>query len=267
MRCFGFLCKKKSPSPDKSPTPPYIPPDLMRRIASASSPRTRTTMARLTNKYTRGTLPIGLAVTKVGRPMISPLRPPVINRSRAVAKAVPLRYSTDVIDRINPAAYKNNAWRFYTLLTNQILFTNTRNGQPFVIDKKTGVRKPVPARLHVADGPLPRVSPRKTTFHTWQAYTGRAMRERRIAGGQGVRNTKRARINDNVRRFLANTNKTTLNKYSVANLVWWANPVDWMQENGTPYVKSGGKWTRYGSDHSVTKQNIMNNIKLMNSMR
>lgn len=258
-RCFRPFCKK--PTTPKSEKP-YLPPELLMKIAS--SPKTRAAMSRATNKYTRRTLPIGLAVTTVGASLVPRARPPAINRSRAVAKAVPLRFSKDPIDRKNPAAYKNNTWQFYDpYRRHHILFSNTRNGQPFLINKN-GTRKPVPAKLLEHQRYAPQ--PRKPAFHTWEAYTKRYLKNRRIAGGQGARNAKRAQMNMNIQRHL-NGNTKALNKYSLSNMVWWANPTNWMSANGQPYVKYKGYWARYGSNGVLTKNDIINDIKLKNSLR
>ena len=169
-----------------------LPPEMLREIARFADPRTLAALSRAT-KYTRKSLPVGLAVTRVGpRPVSFPRQ--VVNRSRSVAKASPLRFSRDVIDRTNPAAYKNNTWRFYFPWSRDyILFTNTRNGQPFIIDKKTGARKPVPARLGVVNGPLQFLQNRKPGFHTWSEYVKRSMKNRRLVAGTSVRNARRHR--------------------------------------------------------------------------
>lgn len=245
---------------------PNLPIEMLREISRFADPKTRAAFSRATSKYTRKTIPIGFAVMRVGPRQLSQPRH-VINRSRATAKATPLRHSSDVIDRVNPAAYKNNAWRFYRVWgRDHILFTNSRNGNPFTINKKTGARKPVPARLGVANGSLEHLTARKNGFHTWSAYVKRAMRDRRISAGKGVRDAKYAQINANVQRLLGGNNRA-LNRYSVPNLVWWANPTRWMDANGTPYVKYRGQWVRYGSNTPLTKSMIVENIRLMNSMR
>jgi len=271
FRCLGGCARTRSQShsPANRTPPPNLPENMLREMLSHASPRTRRRFAQATtrNFYTRRTLPIGLQVTKVGPSQFPSHTPRVINRSRAVAKASPLRLSGDSIDRINPAAYKNNTWRFYRVWNrNHILFTNTRNGNPFILDKRTGARKPVPARLGIANGPLQRLTARKNGFHTWTAYIKRAMRNRRLIAGKGVRNAKYTRINTNVQRLLDGNNRA-LNRYSVPNLVFWANPTQWMQMNGTPYVKYRGQWARHGSNSVLTKNDIIENIRLQHSLR
>lgn len=254
--------KKKTPTP---PTPiPNLPVNMLREIA-AKSPSTRRAMVRATT-IPRRQMPIGLAVTKVGPPLIPKNRPPVINRSRAVAKSVPLKYSSDPIDRVNPMAYKNNAWKFYIhLRRNHIAFANNRNGQPFEIDKKTGGRKPIPARLGFGAGPLRGMQARKPGFHTWNAYQKRAMRDRRLRSGEAGHMTAYLEVNRKVRQYL-NGNMSALNNVPYSRLIWWAQSKNWMNANGRPYVKLRGKWHRYGGN-VVTKNNVINDIILMNSMR
>ena len=264
-RGTASACSSPSPSPNRSPK--NLSRNELGEIARFLSPRNRRALSMATSRYTRKTLPIGLSVTKVGAPAIQIVRPPVINRSRAVAKASPLRFSKDVIDRSNPAAYKNNTWQFYLpWARDYILFTNTRNGRPFIIDKKTGARKPVPVRLGVVNGPLQFLQARKPGFHTWSEYIKRSMKNRRLVAGTNARNAKYRQINTNVRRLIGG-NHRALNRYSVSNLVWWANPTRWMQMNGVPYVKYRGRWTRYGANSVLTKNNIINNIHLQNNAR
>ena len=242
-----------------------LPPEMLREISRFVNLRTLAAMSRAT-RYTRKSLPVGLAVTRVGpRPVSFPRQ--VVNRSRSVAKASPLKFSRDVIDRTNPAAYKNNTWRFYFPWSRDyILFTNTLNGQPFIIDKKTGERKPVPARLGVVNGPLQFLQNRKPGFHTWSEYVKRSMKNRRLVAGTSVRNAKYAQINANVQRLVGGDQRA-LNRYSLSNLVWWANPTKWMQMNGIPYVKYKGQWTRCCSNGTLTKNNIIDNIHLQSSAR
>lgn len=257
------LVKRKKKTPTPAPVAkPNLPANMLRAIAQQASPNTRRAMVRATT-IPRRQMPIGLAVTKVGLPVIAKNRPPVINRSRATAKTPALRYSSDAIDRANPAAYKNNAWKYYVYLTkDHIAFANTRNGPRFLIDKKTGERKPFPARLNRFDG-FP-MQARKPGFHTWNVYQKRAMRNVKLRSGESGRNVAYLDVNRKVRSFL-NGNRSALNNVPYSRLIWWAQSKNWMNANGRPYVKHGGKWYRYGGAE-VTKKNVINDIKLMNSL-
>jgi hypothetical protein len=172
------------------------------------------------------------------------------------------------IDKIVPVAYKNRNWQFYSLLNRgQIIFFNTRNGAPFMFHRKTGARIPLkPRAAWVTAQNLARIEkiPRKPT-NTWNEYMKRATRIQRMIRGKPQRNQRWRTINANVARYTVG-NKTALNPYSVPNLAWWAKSTNWMSANGAPYVKRGGQWHRYGGNR-VTKNNILNNIQLMNNMR
>ena len=267
-RLKELVKRKKTPTPTPAPVAkPNLPANMLRAIAQQASPSTRRAMMRATTTIPRRQMPIGLAVTKVGLPVIPKNRPPVVNRSRATAKTPALKYSSDAIDRINPVAYKNNTWKYYVYLTKyHIAFANTRNGQPFEINKKTGARKPIPARLGFVQGPLQGMKPRKPGFHTWNAYQKRAMRNTKLRSGKAGHNDAYLDVNRKVRTFL-NGNQSALNNVPYSRLIWWAQSKNWMSANGRPYVKRGGKWYRYGGGHVVSKNNVINDIELMNSMR
>jgi hypothetical protein len=201
-----------------------LPNNILRLIASHADPKTKRTMV-------------------VARAI--PRSPP---------RAKPLKFSKEPIDRINPIAYKNKEWKFYVYWNKaHILFKNTSNGVPFLIDKKTGTRKNIPLRLGV--GNTNPFKPRKQN-HTWQGYIKRSILDSRLQAGQGVRNQKQKNIDANVQKFLGG-NSHILNKYSIPNLVYWASKTDWM---GNPYVKRGGQWSRYAGPN-LTKNNILNNIR------
>lgn len=206
--------------------------------------------------YTRKTMPVGLAVTKIGRSIV-PRNQFMVNRSRTAAKAPILKTSTNLIDKVNPSSYKNDSWRLYSLVgRDRMYFKNTPNGRPFFINKE-GIRKNAPALdFHV------QYKTRKLPFHTWTEYTKRAMREILIKGGQSVRNTKKTQLNIDAKKFVNGDNRA-LNKYTIPELIYWANPK--YATNGAPYVKRGGKWERYGG-LPVNKQNIMNNIRMYGNM-
>lgn len=266
---------KPTSSPKKSPTPiPSLPPNVMREIAKKLSPRNRRAFSTATSKYTRRTLPIGLAVTKVGAPIVSVNRPPVINRSMATAKTPIVRVSNQVINRIVPAAYKNPNWKYYAFVTSKyIAFKNTPNGPAYFVNKKTGVRKGANAvTAHLRRAGLRsdllttvysnRWKPR-TNKHTLQAYYKRANYSKRYLKGHWKRYDKTRAIGANVVRYKAG-NTRALNKWSVYNLAWWADSSH-LAVNGPPYVRRGGKLYRpESSNRPLTKRDILYNINLTN---
>jgi hypothetical protein len=270
------MLKRNVSKPNKSPTPtsktkthvPNLPPEMLREIAKTMSPRNQRVLRAATSKYTRKTLPIGLAVTKVGRPTINITRPPVINRSIAKAKTRTVRSSEEPIDRIIPAAYKNPHWRYYAWLTaKQIIFKNTPTGQSYLINKKTGARRASNVgRIYQRYGLIPNNPLRewghRTNAHTLNAYYKRAQKSSGYDKGHSVRLNKKQAINNNVELF-RHGNRRALNKWTIPNLAWWAGS-SYMAINGSPYIKRGGRWYPYGSERPLTKQNILENINAHN---
>lgn len=257
-----------------------LPANMIREIASRTSPKTRRAMARATTIPRRQT-PIGLAVTKVGLPVIPKIRPSPMNRSRAVAKTPIVRYSSDPIDGANPAAYKNNTWKYYLYLTkHHIVFANavqvpgrggrlrTRAGQPYLINTRTGARTPLPARLQNRfDNRLGEMKVRRPTYHTWNAYQKRLMRDSKLRAGQPGYDAMIMNVDKKVQRFLNGT-KHALNNVPFSRLILWSRTKNWINSNGVPYVKQkNGKWYPYGSNIPLTKNRLMNNIKFFHSLR
>jgi hypothetical protein len=240
---------------------------MIREIAKVMSPRNQRAIRAATAKYTRKTLPIGLAVTKVGKPSINVTRPRVINRSVAKAKTPRVRYSTENIDRFSPSAYKNPHWQYYTYFTkNHILFKNTPNGQPYIVNKKSGARRASGVgRLFQQLGMNPNTQLKwkpRTNAHTLTAYYKRTKNSSRYAGGQWKRLDKKQAINGNVELY-RHGNRAALNKWTIPNLAWWAGS-SYMASNGSPYIKRGGQWYPYGSGQPLTKKMILENINIHN---
>lgn len=104
-------------------------------------------------------------------------RPHTQRRQNPVTKAYRTQRknkSFGLNEHLHPTAYKNNTWRFYAVPLahrNHAIFYETRNSAPFVIDKKTGARKPVPQRL--LQGGIGELFPRNMTRNTWNAYSKR----------------------------------------------------------------------------------------------
>ena len=221
----------------------------------------------MSKKYTRKTLPIGLAVTKVG-PETVPRARTTVNRSRATAKT-PRISSGDTVDSTNPAAYKNNNWRYYLIMdARTLIFTNSRNGQPFMIDSH-GRRKPVPARFNLGGDPPYKntLIARKPRFHTWEAYQKRLLRQPRLNRGGVARNRKYQYIGRRVTNMLER--RGTLNNVSFPNLIWWGglHPQMSIAYGLRPYVKHGGIWYRRNRNPTVplTKNNVIRNIHQMHN--
>ena len=266
MSCLS--CGRRKPSSSPSPPKPNLPPNMLRAIAAQATPEVRRALSRAT-AVPRRQMPIGLAVTKVGLPVVPRNRPPPINRSHATAKPVRLsKRFTMGINKFVPIAYKNKNWRFYSHLNrNQIIFFNTRNGAPFMIHKKTGARIPLaPRAAWVTANNLARIHkhPRRPK-NTWDEYMKRTTRIKKMIKGQPQRNRKLTQINTAVARYVGG-NYHALNAYSVPNLAWWAKTANWMSMNGEPYVKRGGQWERYGGAR-VNKNMILNNIMLAHNLR
>lgn len=262
-RCFGRKCKK-SPSP--SPVKPNLPANILRHIARTASPRTLRALSRATTPYTRRTMPVGLQVTKVGAPNVSVVRPPVVNRSRAVAKTPKITNGNDYIDQIAPHAYKNNQWQYYSRpKRNVILFLNTPKGVPFTINRHGHRVNVSPAFLQKQQIPenwrRARLRQRRKNFHTWYAYQKRLLKFRGLKGSTLPRIL--ANIDAKVQRFV-HGDRHALDDVPYSRLIMWANLNSRMSSNGRPYVKnpSNGKWRRYESEEILNKNMILNNINL-----
>jgi len=245
---------------------------MLRQIAKAASPKTLRALSRATTPYTRRTMPVGLAVTRVGAPVVSVVRPAVVNRSRAVAKTPKItRGSVNSIDRIVPQAYKNNRWQYYAPVRRHVvIFLNTPKGVPYTFSKQ-GQRVNV-TNAFLAKHELPEnwrrlsLRQRRRNFHTWDAYQKRLMKFRGLKGSTFPNVI--ADINAKVQRYVKG-DRHALDDVPFSRLIVWANMTNWMASNGTPYVRNmhNKVWRRYGSGQNLTKNMILNNITLMNSMK
>jgi len=242
-----------------------LPYDILREIAS-KDPQVRKEMSRAITSYKRTTMPIGLAVTKVGSKIISPNRR-VINRSTMKQKKEPF---ASVLRRpVNagvPVALKNKNWKFYTSArmwpsnVPTVVFYNSKNGQGFMINKKTGARKPTQGRFNFIQN---RPKESRKSNDTYQDYLKRANKAKRIFGGQESRTKKKNLINANVKVFLNTGNKSVLDKWTLPDLVWWSKHTVWANGN---YVKRGVKWT-HGGGRNVTRNSLLEDIQILNSIR
>ena len=256
--CFRGKCKK-SPSPS-----PNLPANMLRYIARTASPQTRRAMSRATTPYTRRTMPIGLQVTKVGAPIVPRNRPPVVNRSRAVAKTPKItRGSSNSIDRIVPQAYKNNRWQYYSHIKRHVvLFLNTPKGAAYTFNKQGQRVNVTPAFLtkHELPDNWRRVSlkQRRKNYHTWDAY------QKRLSGSkESTLPRVLADIDAKVQRFV-HGDRHALDNVPFTRLIMWANMNRRMSANGSPYIRNVHNkiWRRYGSGQNLTKNMILNNINL-----
>ena len=252
FRCFGRKCQK-SPSPKK----PNLPANMMRAIAQQSNQPTRRALSRALDPYTRRTLPIGLAVTKTA-PLVSVVRPPVVNRSRATAKTPKIKLSRDWIDQTHPQAYKDNRWRYYyPVYRNFVVFLNTPGGNPFKFNKH-GKRVNVPLmqlnHLNIRRNWRGFLKQRRPTFHTWSEY------QKRLVNSQ-----TNVRLDAKIKRYVRG-NRRALNSVSFNQLFRWAQRNRRMAANGPPYVFNSetGHWHRHGANSStpLNKWNILDNINL-----
>lgn len=267
-RGTASACSSPSPSPKrKSPSPQaarnVLPKEVWQAIAQTLNARSRASLARaIPGVVTRNrrVLVRSLATAK-------PLKVPIVLQN------VPKKQT--LLNIINPVAYKNTQWRYYKPYTYQYghypayraFFYNTANGEPFMINNKTGRRKPVPARV-VVEGNLPmnqiargrrNLRPRKT-IHTWNAYMKRAGAAQRYAAGESKRNQKFNTIHSNVTRYLRG-NRTALNRYPLSDLMYWAKEINWSTPNSSirfPYFRKRGMWFRGGN--RVTKESFMNQL-------
>jgi hypothetical protein len=247
-------------------TSPYIPANLYRQIATHANNGTHRAMrtaSKLPKKMYEGLASL-FAMEKVKAARSVPAsRAPVVNRSRATSNTPKIQYMyNNFVDRYAPQAYKNNSWKYYISPTrNKVIFFTTRNGTPYTFTKE-GRRVNVPMsyfeRTSMNLNTLRRnAKQRRTTYHTYEAYQKRLNKNIRTVRGTTSRNDAWMNIATKVRRYLeGNTN--ALNDVTFAQLIWWAN------RSGTvvPYVKYAGKWRRYGSPNALTRQNIINNIRI-----
>jgi hypothetical protein len=265
-----FACFRRgrcNPSPRPSPNRPNLPANMLRYIAQTASPKTRRALSRATTTpYTRRTMPIGLQVTKVGAPIVSIVRPPMVNRSRTTAKTPKIKTGTDPIDRVVPQAYKNNRWQYYSYVSRHVvLFLNTPKGGLYTFNKhghRVNVSPAFLAKHRLRDNLGPahlKLRLRRKNFHTWDAYQKRIMNFRGLKGSTLPRVL--AGINTKVQRFV-NGDRHALDDVPYSQLVMWANLTNWMSTNGSPYVKNSrnGKWHNHASGEPLTKNMIMKNI-------
>jgi len=75
-----------------------------------------------------------------------------------------------IISNRNPKIYKNSGWKYKAVAGGVTILYNNRNSVPFIINKKTGKRKPVPENINVSRLHL---HPRNMKVETWNAYTKR----------------------------------------------------------------------------------------------
>lgn len=104
--------------------------------------------------------------------------PKPMNPMKAMAKRG--SYRNIWLDR-NPKSYKHTWWRFVSRplahATNHELFYESRNSDPFLINKRTGRRRRAPMRL--LQGGVANLEARNNRVHTWDAYLKRANQARK----------------------------------------------------------------------------------------
>lgn len=280
---------KKKNTPTSSPLP-SLPPNVLLKIASKATPKTHASMSRaatIPSFYTRRQMPIGLAVTKVGSPLVPPRRHPPLNRSSlrkiAVSARIPNPFGRyyDIrskklnrLNRVNPMAYRNKNWKYYTYDTRtggHAVFFNTPKGDPFWINKRTGARIPFNASSRAATrlefGPLQSIRSRlkeRKKVHTWENYLTRRANAFQYARGKNQRSTKLASISRAVNKMLNENNTSNVNKVTNSDLLWWVKHTNWMDPRSynirnKKLVTSGGT--------TLNRKGIMNNIRVRAQFR
>lgn len=137
---------------------------------------------------------------------------------------MPYSHQKFALDSVVPMAYLDPTWKYYSTLVTRgrishVFFYDTRNGPAFMIDPKTGRRKPVSQRfVHLL--PDLRVHAR-SLVHTWDKYLKRAEKFGRILRGRET--GAKAKMN----RMTDNIHHDDINKYTLSNLKWWAKHTFW----------------------------------------
>lgn len=151
------LAKLFGTTPPPSNKAKFSPGNVLSKIASFSNNKTKRTLRRT---FKNAAYYVSLPKTPKINPLTSWYR---IKRKLPVQMKL-LASTNERLNR-NPKAYLNTRWRFASL-GNTNIFYNTLNGEPFMINKKSGQRKRVPRRI------IRHLIPR-TNAHTWNAYTKR----------------------------------------------------------------------------------------------
>ena len=268
----GYNYPKPNPSKSNNTRPKNLSRNELEEIAKFLRPKNRRRLSRATNKYTHSTLPIGLEVTKVGAPPIQVVRPPVINRSRAVSATPKIPTSRDYIDRFAPQAYKNNNWQYYFgwPILKLVVFLNTPKGEPFIFNKEGKRVNLQQKHFTTPGGGIPanwrqKLKLRRKNFHKWEEYQKRITASRRFRRRTNINfNRVYVDIGNKVARY-AKGDRHALDGVTFAQLVIWANAYNSpMAANGSPYVQNRATrlWRRVSQNVPLTRSNILNNIRL-----
>jgi len=168
MGCLNCM-KRRSPSPSPPKVVPNLPPNIMRKIASMTNSRTRSSMRTV---FGKNQIPYA----------------PNLRTYRRVKKSVPPagEKKMNYLD-MNPIAYKNLNWKYYLPYTrNRALYFNSKNSNGYKMDskgKKTLITNEwIAARPHLPRIIRTNIKTRKP-HHTYSAYLNRVERSRKYNEG------------------------------------------------------------------------------------
>jgi hypothetical protein len=145
-----------------------LPPNMMVNILQKSGKTRRQIRQILPPQYSQYVPKRLVANTKVNNPIAKAYR---------AKRKIPFMYNYmnyHYINNKNPKAFLNTQWKFYSLPIggrDLILFYNSRNSEPFLIDKKSGRRKAVrPSQIAEGRGYLRN----RNSGNTWNAFRQRS---------------------------------------------------------------------------------------------
>ena len=165
------------------------------------------------------------------------------------------------LNTVNPTAYRNTQWKYYIpVLKNQPVFSNTSRGPYFKINPRTGVREPVSIERmagYVA------MSVKNFKHYTYQRGKKNTEAEYKKRFSTALRKAPRINISKQLARSTniyrdiqsyAAGNNRALNTRSLQNIMFSLKP--------TMYYKNGKVWRRYKGGPVMTKNNVLQNIRL-----
>lgn len=165
------------------------------------------------------------------------------------------------LNTVNPTAYRNTQWKYYIpVLKNQPVFSNTSQGPYFKINPRTGARKPVNIERMARFVGMSTKNFRHYTFQRGKKNT-EAEYKKRVS--LALKKEPRINISKQQRRAreiyrdiqaYAGGNNRALNNRSLQNIMF--------SLKSNMYVKNGKVWRRYKGGPPLTKNNVLENIRL-----